>query len=283
MRPDSPTPEVACSILVVPTDDAEREGDDDEGEPAEDGRLAVMRAPAPHSAGEVGRPPRLVGRGYRRAGLRRLVGLVLDDRGLHRSSSLEAVVRFDHVVTAFGRAGDGGLRPSQERPPALDQHGCRREAHERGRADRGRMNGEESGEADEQGQRPAGPGAPEGHGRRDHGDHPAQQPGDERDRQRVAEDVVLVVVLDGVRRRPPARRPAGRSRSRRGRPSRARPSPRRRYRRRERRRGRPGSRSPRGSAGPWRSRNTASAIRGVNRRNAVWTKIHPPTSWRMPS
>ena len=60
------------------------------------------------------------------------------------------------------------------------------------------MNGEERGEADKQGQRPAGPGAPEGHRCRHHRDHPAQQARDERNRDRVAEDIVLVVVLDGV-------------------------------------------------------------------------------------
>ena len=54
MRPDSPTPEVAGSILVVPTEDADCEGDDDESEPAEDRGLAVLRAPAAHAPGEVG-------------------------------------------------------------------------------------------------------------------------------------------------------------------------------------------------------------------------------------
>ena len=76
--------------------------------------------------------------------------------------------------------------------------GSGREAQERGRADRGWMDGEEGAEPDEQGQDPACSGAPESHRGRDHRDQPAQQAEGERDRHRVAEDVVLVVVLDGV-------------------------------------------------------------------------------------
>ena len=77
--------------LLGPADNAEREGDEDEAEPAEDGGLAVLRAPTPHPAGEIGRSPRFVGGSGCRLGGPRLVGLVLDDRGLHRSSFLEAV------------------------------------------------------------------------------------------------------------------------------------------------------------------------------------------------
>ncbi len=68
-------------------DDAEREGDDDEGKPAEDGGLAVLGAPSAHTPGEVGGFTWSIGRRDAAFLGCLLVRLVLDDSRLHRCSS----------------------------------------------------------------------------------------------------------------------------------------------------------------------------------------------------
>jgi hypothetical protein len=82
--------------------------------------------------------------------------------------------------------------------PALDEHGGRREADEGSRADRRRMDGKQGGKREEQSHEPAGSGAPECNGGRQHGHHPAQYAGDKRDRGRIADEGVPVDVLDRI-------------------------------------------------------------------------------------